>query len=145
MEKNVSEKTKDAMFFNKKIIQEVIGGGISFSEIGETEITEFLQAVKGIHFIMQDIITAKLMDIVEAETVEEEESVFDEYDRENGYEEEAESEDNIWKSLSEIVDRVIKIAIQLLKDSYSQCMEADILQLLDYIKFELDTVTENQE
>lgn len=64
---------------------------------------------------------------------------------ENGYEDEDEQpEENQWKVCGEIVDRVVKIAIRLLKNSYSQCMKENIVTLLDYLKFELDTINENQ-
>ena len=68
---------------------------------------------------------------------------LDEYDLENGYEDD-QPEENQWKVCGEIVDRVVKIAIRLLKNSYSQCMKEDIVTLLDYLKFELDTINENQ-
>ena len=93
---------------------------------------------------MQNVISEKLLNIVEVEPVEQETSAFDEYDIENGYEEESEPEENTWKVCGEILDRVIKIAIRLLKNSYSQCMREDIVSLLDYLKFELDTINENQ-
>lgn len=37
-----------------------------------------------------------------------------------------------------------KAALRLLKNSYSQCMKENIVTLLDYLKFELDTINENQ-
>lgn len=143
MEKNGSEKIMNVMFFNKKIIQEIFGNRMSLDEIGQIDAIEFVTAVKKIHFIMQDIISEKLMTLVETEQVEKEESAFDEYDLENGYEEE-QQEENPWKICGEIVDRVVKIAIRLMKESYSQCMREDIMQLLDYLKFELETIDENQ-
>ena len=93
---------------------------------------------------MQNIIAEKMLNIVEVEQIEKEASAFDEYDRENGYEEEKQPEENQWKVCGEIVDRVVKIAIRLLKNSYSQCMKENIVTLLDYLKFELDTINENQ-
>lgn len=87
----------------------------------------------------------KFRKIVEVEQVEKEKSAFDEYDRENGYEDEPEEpEENQWKVCGEIVDRVVKIAIRLLKNSYSQCMKENIVTLLEYLRFELDTINENQ-
>ena len=83
--------------------------------------------------------------IIVPEQAEKEKSAFDEFDRENGYEDEPEEpEENQWKVCGEIVDRVVKIAIRLLKNSYSQCMKENIVTLLDYLKFELDTINENQ-
>lgn len=43
---------------------------------------DFLTAIKTVHFVMQNIIAEKLLNIVEVEQVEKEKSAFDEYDRE---------------------------------------------------------------
>lgn len=143
MEKNESDQVEDAIFYNKKIIQEMFGNRMSIEEIGEMNAIDFLTSAKKIHSVMQDIITPKLLTLVETEQVEREESAFDEYDIENGYEEE-QQEDSLWKICGEIIERVIKITIRLLKESYSQCMQEDIMELLDYLKFELETIGENQ-
>lgn len=144
MEKNNSDRITDVIFFSKKIIQDIFGNRMTLSELGKMEIVEFLSAVKGIHFIMQNVVSERMLKVVEIEPVEQESSAFDDYDMENGYEEENEPEENIWKVYGEILDRIIKIAIRLLKDSYSQCMKEDIISLLEYLKFELDTIHENQ-
>lgn len=143
MEKNSTERFADVMFFNKKIMQELFGNEMSLADIGEIETIEFMTAIKAVHFTMQQVVAEKMLNIVEVERVEKEASAFDEYDLENGYEDE-QPEENQWKVCGEIVDRVVKIAIRLLKNSYSQCMKEDILTLLDYLKFELDTINENQ-
>ena len=145
MEKNDTEKFSGVMFFNKKIMQEMFGNELSLAAVGEIDAVEFLTAIKTVHFIMQNIVVEKMLNIVEVEQVEKEASAFDDYDRENGYEDEDEQpEENQWKVCGEIVDRVVKIAIRLLKNSYSQCMKENIVTLLDYLKFELDTINENQ-
>lgn len=145
MEKNSTEKISGVMFFNKKIMQEMFGNELSLAAVGEIDAVEFLTAIKTVHFIMQNIVAEKMLSIVEVEQVEKEASAFDDYDRENGYEDEDEQpEENQWKVCGEIVDRVVKIAIRLLKNSYSQCMKENIVTLLDYLKFELDTINENQ-
>lgn len=143
MERNDSDRITDSMFFNKKIIQEIFGNQMSLAELGGAEVIEFLTAAKGIHFIMQNIISEKLLTIVDVEPIEREASAFDEYDIENGYEEESEPEENTWKVCGEILDRVIKVAIRILKNSYSQCMKEDIVSLLEHLKFELKTIDEN--
>ena len=143
MEKNGSDRITGAMFFNKKITQEIFGNRMSLEELGEADAVEFLTAAKGIHFIMQSIISQKLLNVVEVEQVEKEASAFDKYDIANGYEEEQPEQDT-WKTCGEIIDRIMKIAIRLLKNSHSQCMGEDIVSLLEYLKFELDTIEENQ-
>ena len=145
MEKNDTEKFSGVMFFNKKIMQEMFGNELSLAAVGEIDAVEFLTAIKTVHFIMQNIVAEKMLSIVEVEQVEKEASAFDDYDRENGYEDEDEqSEENQWKVCGEIVDRVVKIAIRLLKNSYSQCMKENIVTKLDYLIFELDTINDNQ-
>lgn len=141
MQKNSSEKLSDAMFFNLKITQEIFGNRMSLEEIGKADIVEVITAAKGIHIIMQDIISPKFLELMDGEPVQREESAFDEYDLENGYEEEKEQID-LWKTCSDNIDRVVNIAIKLLKNSYSQCLDADIDELLDFIKFELKTINE---
>ena len=143
MEKNNTERFADVMFFNKKIMQELFGNEMSLAEIGEIETIEFLTAIKAVHFTTQQVVAEKMLNIVEVEHVEIEASAFDEYDLENGYEDD-QPEENQWKVCGKIVDRVVKIAIRVLKNSYSQCMKEDIVTLLDYLKFELDTINENQ-
>lgn len=143
MEKNDTEKFSGVMFFNKKIMQMLFGNELTLAEIGEIDAIEFMTAIKAVHFTIQQVVAEKMLNIVEVERVEKEVSAFDEYDIENGYEEE-QPEENQWKVCGEIVDRVVKIAIRLLKNSYSQCMKEDIVALLDYLKFELDTINENQ-
>lgn len=140
MEKNGSDKITDALFFNKRIIQEIFGNRMSLDELGEVDVIEFLTASKGIHFIMQDIVSDALLNIVETEPIEREASAFDEYDRENGYEDEEQEEQNTWKICGEIVDRVTKIAIRLMRESYGQCMKENIIELLKYLKFELEAM-----
>lgn len=43
----------------------------------------------------------------------------------------------------ENVDRVVKLCIRLMKSSYQECMESDIMSLLDYVAFEIKTLKEN--
>lgn len=144
MEKNDSGSVMDAMFFNKKIVQEIFGNKMTLNGLGKMDIVEFFAAVKGIHFIMQEIITEKLLGIVEVEQIEREESAFDEYDEENGYKDDEEPEENPWKVCGGILDRIIKIAIRIMRNSYNDCMKENILTLLEYLKFEMDTLDENQ-
>ena len=143
MEKNGSDKITDALFFNKRIIQEIFGNRMSLDELGEVDVIEFLTASKWIHFIMQDIVSDALLNIVETEPIERETSAFDEYDRENGYEDEEQEAQTTWKICGEIVDRVTNIAIRIMRESYGQCMKENIIELLKYLKFELETVNEN--
>lgn len=142
MQRNHSKKTSDAAFFSKRILQEIFGNQLSLDELGEMDAEEYLAASKTVHFIMQDVIPRKFMELAGDNPVEREESAFDEYDRENGYEEDEPEEDE-WQRCRENVDRIVKTSIRLLNNSYSQCMREDIVELIEYLKFELETINEN--
>lgn len=144
MEKNTAKSIDDVMFFNKKIIQDFFGNAFTMQEIDQMDAIEFLETSKAIHFVMQNIVMEKMANIIETPQVEREASAFDEYDAENGYEEEEPQEVDKWEACREITDRYIKIAIRLLNNSYSQCMQESIVSLLDYLKFEISTLNENQ-
>ncbi len=143
MGKNETAQIAEAMFFNEKILQELLNNEVPIALIEKIDVIEFLTTIKTVHFIMQNVIMEKMLNVVKVQQIEKEASAFDEYDRENGYEDDPE-EDNRWKTCGEIIDRIVKIAIRILKNSYSQCMKEDIEELLDYLKFELDTINENQ-
>lgn len=142
MKKNGGDRLSDALFFNQKIAQEIFDSRMSLDELGKTDVVEVMAAAKTIHFVMQDIITPKFLELMD-EPVEQEKSAFDDYDRENGYEE-PEQVRNIWEVCSDNIDRVIQIAIKLLNNSYSQCLETDIVALLDYMKFAIKSINEKQ-
>ena len=106
-------------FSTKELFKRYLETGCLSHELGEVDVIEFLTASKGIHFIMQDIVSDALLNIVETEPIERETSAFDEYDRENGYEDEEQEEQNTWKICGEIVDRVTKIAIRLMRETHT--------------------------
>lgn len=132
MGKNETAQIAEAMFFNEKILQELLNNEVPIALIEKIDVIEFLTTIKTVHFIMQNVIMEKMLNVVKVQQIEKEASAFDEYDRENGYEDDPE-EDNRWKTCGEIIDRIVKIAIRILKNSYSQCMKEDIEELLDYL------------
>ena len=135
---NHSDSIRDAFEANTKILMVVFGA--RQREVEEADPEDVLSAVKEIHFMMQDVITKKFLDLnpEHPEKIQKEKSAFDEYDEENGYNDEDPGE-NLWKICRENVDRIVKICINLMKNSYQQCMEADIMSLLDHAAFEMRT------
>lgn len=142
MERNNSDSVTDAFEANIQILSEVFG--VSSRKMEQAEVEDITAAAKQIHFLMQEVITPKFLNLnpEHPEKVEKEKSLFDEYDEENGYTEE-EEEGNFWKVCRENTDRVVKLCIRLLKNSYEQCMKSDIMSLLDYVAFEIDTLKED--
>lgn len=141
MEQNDRGSARDAMEANIQIMMEVFG--VSSMKLQRADAEDVMTAVKQIHFIMQDVILPKFLELnpERPEMVEKEKSAFDEYDEENGYND-GEEEKNFWKICRENVDRVVKLCIRILKNSYQQCMETDIMSLLDYVAFEIRTIKE---
>lgn len=147
MSKNEGQDIASAIFYNTKIVQEMFGNRVSLIDLQEVSIEEMLVTVKTIHFIVQEIISNAFADLLTSnEEIEQlqETSVFDEYDKENGYTEECETQENPWTICSKNIDYLIKIAMRVLNNSYSQCMDTDVMQLLKYIKFEFETMHENR-
>lgn len=144
MEKNGGDDVASAFRFNAAIMKMIFG--ISEREVLKADVAEQLAAAKMIHFVMQDIITQKFLELNpnRPEEVEQEKSAFDEYDEENGYNE-AENQlddENIWKVCRDNVDRVVKLCIKGLNDSLSNVMKSDIMSLLDHVAFEIKTINE---
>lgn len=144
MERNSGDDAVSAFQFNVEIMKMIFG--ISGREVLRADVAEQLAAVKIIHFVMQDIITPKFLDLSpnKADEIEREKSAFDEYDEENGYNEDEKSIDNesIWKLCRDSVDRVIKLCIKGLNDSMSNVMKSDIISLLSHVAFEIKTINE---
>lgn len=143
MERNEDGTIEDAVDANMRILSQVFD--MPMGRIREMDAEDVLTAAKEIHFLMQDVITQKFLDLnpERPELIEKEKSAFDEYDEENGYNDDDQEERNFWRVCRENVDRVVKLCIRLMKSSYQECMESDIMSLLDYVAFEIKTLKEN--
>lgn len=142
MEQNEGDDIGRAIRANMLILSEVFG--VSLRKIEDAGMVEIMAASKAIHFIMQEVVTPKFLELNpdSPEQVEKEASAFDEYDEENGYNDEDQKESNVWRICRENVDRVVKMCIRVMKNSYDQCMNSDIISLLDYVAFEIRTINE---
>lgn len=142
MEKNEGEDAKSAFRFNAEIMKMIFG--LSVREVMKADVVDQLATAKAIHFIMQEIITPKFLELNpdRPDQVVQEKSAFDEYDEENGYNDEKEGTENIWKICRDNVDRVIKICVKAFNDSVTNCMKSDIMSLLDHVAFEIRTINE---
>lgn len=130
------------LFYNMKIIHEIFDHAMTMSQLQSCDIRELMYTVKTIHFVIQDIITPMFKQLVGSEEVEVEKSIFDDYDRENGYEEYNEQEMNMWDSCISVIDMITKTAIRVLRNSYSQCLNTNIVELIKYLKYEIETINE---
>lgn len=139
MERHDGAGVNAVMRMNGEIIK--VFFDVSSRELEQAEAVEFLTAAKTIHFVVQEIIARKFLDLNPDHPEKQEKSAFDEYDEENGYNE-AENCVSVWKTCIENVDRVVKLCIRAFHDSYTTVMQADIMALLDYVAFEIATIKE---
>lgn len=143
MEKNQSDDMLENIYFNLRILQELYPERPTMTELYTVDMGQFLRAANAVHFVMQEIVAAKFGELSDEPREEIQKSAFDDYDRENGYDDQVESE-SIWAALKENVDRVIKIATRVLHTGYNECMKSNIMELLDYVRFEIETAEETQ-
>lgn len=139
MKANEKTEYENVMYYNIKSLQMMFDNKVSFDELEKADIVELIYTSKAMHFIAQDIITPQFQKLGGKEAVEVEQSVFDEYDKENGYEDEQEENVSIWDSCLSMVDLITKTAIQLLRNSYAQVMETNIIDLINYLNYEIET------
>lgn len=141
MERNNGTSTREAYEANRQIITELFA--LPGALLDQADPLDVMAASKQIHFIMQEAVGQKWLDLnPNAEPIEKEKSLFDDYDEENGYNDDVDEEADFWKTMRENVDRIVKMCIRVLKQSYSDCMSSDIMSLLDYVAFEIKTVNE---
>lgn len=76
------------------------------------------------------------------EKVEKEKSAFDEYDRENGYEDIEEDETNIYDLYLNILNNLFKISKKAFGNSLKQSLEMDLSELLDYFIYYTENLDE---
>ena len=139
MKANEATEYENVMFYNLKALQMMFDNQITFEELEKTEIIELLYTSKAMHYIAQEIITPQFEKLGGKEAIEVEQSIFDDYDKENGYEEDQEESASIWNSCLNMVDLITKTSIQLLRNSYAQVMETNIIDLITYLKYEIET------
>lgn len=74
-----------------------------------------------------------------SEEVIQEKSVFDEYDKENGYEDfEDTEENNIYDRYLEVLNDLFNFLIRKKVNSLKECLDTNIIDLIDFIKFKLN-------
>lgn len=72
------------------------------------------------------------------EPIKKEKSIFDDYDRENGYLDDEEETLNQAEERIEIVNRLIKYGIENFRNSLVETLEMDIFIFLDFLDFSIN-------
>lgn len=74
------------IYFNLRILQELYPERPTMTELKTVDMGQFLRAANAVHFVMQEVVTVKFRELSDVPPEEVQKSAFDDYDRENGYE-----------------------------------------------------------
>ncbi|MFA9375752.1 MAG: hypothetical protein ACERKZ_03250 [Lachnotalea sp.] len=136
-----TEEENDLLFLYQMVIRTVFNDRIEDEEIEQLEVQEIMQTFQAITQIIDESVNEKirlLSDILNGGQVEEDQSsIFDDYDKENGYIEENEQV-NAWESYKRVLDNLLQICIKNMRNSYKECLESDLSDLLDYVVFQVE-------
>lgn len=122
------------MIYN--IINLMFGKEISISKLDKLDIGHIYYCYNQIQLYINEEIHKKFSNIANINgVIDEGESGFDEFDKEEGYVGDME-EKNVYETYKEILNYNIKYSIDYLKNSYKESMECNLSELLDFILFD---------
>lgn len=116
---------------------------LSKRDIAQISVVDTIITAEKINFIMRDVVMKKINDNFASEVEEHEKSAFDDYDRENGYIDDP--QESTWASCTKLVNSLVRMAIKVFNDSFSSILKADIIELIEQIKYELDALENEKE
>lgn len=119
-----------------------IFGSLRPADVIHADVQEVVTAVKSLHFVMQEVVLPKFRILSEEPEIEREASAFDEYDEENGYTEL--DEINAWETCRENIESITQAAIGIMRQSYTETMDEDLVQLIEHLRWEIDHQPEKQ-
>lgn len=144
---NKTEDENDLLYLYSAVIRAIFNDRIEEEEIEQLDVAEIVNTFKAVTEIVDTSVNEKIREISEllsggqAETNEG--SAFDDYDRENGYIEE-ETQAELWESYRKALDNILQICIKNMRNSYKECLESDLSDLLDYVVFQVEYDKETQ-
>lgn len=106
----------------------------------KADIEEVLVAGNTAHFLAQQI-TEAINRLSPEEQVERVQSLFDEYDRENGYTDE-EDEQDYWSTQLEVINSLLDVATQCLRCDLQYALTGDVFAILSLVKYKLEHADE---
>ncbi|MVO70830.1 hypothetical protein GOD95_05150 [Paeniclostridium sordellii] len=131
------DKNKDNLIYINKLINIFFDYKIEVKELDQKEIYDILETYMLIEKYIEQV-HEKINNVLSDEEIEESESAFDDYDKENGYEDEENLKDISKYEISlKILYGIFDFARLKLKFSLKECLETNIFELLDYIDYSL--------
>lgn len=130
-----ADSVRAVMKMTTRLLPEMFEG-LRPADVIHGSIAEVLTVIKGLHFIMQEVVLPQFAILSDDPPVERESSVFDEYDEENGYTDE--DEINVWETCLENIEAVTQAAIKIMGQSYTDTMREELVPLLEHLRWEID-------
>lgn len=142
-----TEDENDLLYLYSAAIRVVFNDRIEEEEIEQLDVAEIVNTFKTIAEIVDASVNEKIRTVSDilsgSQQVETQESAFDEYDKENGYIEE-QTQEEVWESYKNALDNILQICIKNMRNSYKDCLESDLSDLLDYVVFQVEYDRETQ-
>lgn len=142
-----TEDENDLLYLYSAAIRVVFNDRIEEEEIEQLDVADVVNTFRTITEIIDASVNEKIREISEllngSQQTEDQGSAFDDYDRENGYIEE-QSQEEVWESYRNALDNILQICIRNMRNSYKDCLESDLSDLLDYVVFQVEYDRETQ-
>lgn len=142
-----TEDENDLLYLYSAAIRVVFNDRIEEEEIEQLDVADVVNTFRTITEIIDASVNEKIREISEllngSQQTEDQGSAFDDYDRENGYIEE-QSQEKVWESYRNALDNILQICIRNMRNSYKDCLESDLSDLLDYVVFQVEYDRETQ-
>lgn len=135
-----TEDEDDLLRLYAAVIQVMFNDRVADADIDQLDISEIVDTFKQIADIVDRAVNEKVRNIsilLGGQPEENQGSIFDEYDLENGYVEETTQED-IWRSYETSIDAILQICINDMHNSYKECLDSDVSDLLDYVMYQVE-------
>lgn len=142
-----TEDENDLLYLYSAVIRVIFNDRIEEEEIEQLDVAEIVNTFQTITEIVDASVNEKIREINEmlsgSPQAEDQGSAFDEYDRENGYIEEH-TQEEVWESYRNALDNILQICIKNMRNSYKDCLESDLSDLLSYVVFQVEYDRETQ-
>lgn len=128
------------------IIIDFFDNNLSSEDLNRIEIYDIFYTYFQIIYFISNVVEKELYNTFGVNEIDPDNtgSIFDEYDKENGYEDDVLEKDHPTAML-EVLNGLIRYSIKNLNNSLNETLNMDIFNLLDYMKFEFENREEVEE
>lgn len=137
MDGDAAESAKAAVRSMTRLLPDIYGT-VRPADVIHAPVAEVITAAKTLHFVMQEVVLPKFSILSDEPQVEQEASVFDKYDEEEGYNDEPAAKSSPWAACLESIEIITQAAIKIMRQSYTDTMKEEMVPLIEHLKWEID-------